>query len=151
MRLADVMSTPVESTTPHTSAEEAWELMRRRRIHHLAVLNGKRLVGVLSMHDVGDDRGPTPPSGSRTVADVMSRHVVSANPDTTVREAANLLRGHAVGCLPVLERGKAVGMVTVSDLLELVGRGAERPVARTKRWTLKHRGPRRRPNQGAPR
>ena len=42
-----------------------------------------------------------------------------------------------------MERGRPVGMVTIADLLELVGRGATRPVAESTRWTLKARGPRR--------
>ena len=37
-----------------------------------------------------------------------------------------------------------IGIVTTTDLLDLIGRGVERPVAHAKRWTLKHRGPRRR-------
>jgi CBS-domain-containing membrane protein len=40
---------------------------------------------------------------------------------TTIRQAANLLRGRTIGCLPVMEDSKLVGIVTVTDLLELVG------------------------------
>jgi hypothetical protein len=42
----------------------------------------------------------------------------------------------------VVDRGKLVGIVTISDLLELIGRGAEKPVTRNTRWTLRDRGPR---------
>jgi CBS domain-containing protein len=77
----------------------------------------------------------------------MSHRVVTAAPTTTIREAANLLRGHTVGCLPVLDRGRPVGIVTITDLLELIGRGVEKPVATSVRWTLRGRGPRKaRPN-----
>jgi acetoin utilization protein AcuB len=54
-----------------------------------------------------------------------------------------LLRGRTIGCLPVTEDGKLVGIVTTTDLLEAVGRGAERPVSKGKRRILKSRGPRR--------
>jgi hypothetical protein len=53
-----------------------------------------------------------------------------------------------MGCLPVLEGGKVVGIVTTTDLLELIGSGGERPVGKTRRWILKDRGPRRRPFVG---
>ena len=59
------------------------------------------------------------------------------------RQAANLLRGRTIGCLPIVEDGKAVGIVTTTDLLELIGRGSERPVQRVDRWILRGRGPRR--------
>jgi CBS domain-containing protein len=75
----------------------------------------------------------------------MAGDVVSAAPDLTVRQAANKLRGRVIGCLPVIDGKKLTGIVTFSDLLELLGRGAVRPVERGERWTLKHRGPRRRP------
>jgi hypothetical protein len=45
--------------------------------------------------------------------------------------------------LPVLEDGKPVGIVTTTDLLELLGRGSERPIEHSTRWTLRDRGPRR--------
>jgi CBS domain-containing protein len=72
----------------------------------------------------------------------MTSQIVFAKPTTTLRQAANQLRGRSIGCLPILDNGKLVGIVTVSDLLELVGRGIERVVPRSKRWTLRHRGPR---------
>ena len=59
-----------------------------------------------------------------------------------VRQAANLLRGRTIGCLPVLEDGKLVGILTTTDLLEQIGRGSDRP-AKGKRWVMKGRGPRR--------
>jgi CBS domain-containing protein len=73
----------------------------------------------------------------------MTRHVVTVEPSTTVKRAANLMRGRSIGCVVVANRGRVVGIVTVADLLELLGRGSTRPMAATKRWTLKHRTPHR--------
>jgi acetoin utilization protein AcuB len=73
----------------------------------------------------------------------MTSNLATATPSMTVRQAANLLRGRTIGCLPVLEGGKPVGIVTTTDLLDLIGRGAERPIARSIRWTLRGRGVRR--------
>ena len=52
---------------------------------------------------------------------------VSVGPATTLRQAANLMRGHTIGCLLVVEKGKLVGLVTTTDLLDQLGRGATRP------------------------
>jgi len=145
MRLAELMSTDVKTASPAESAELAWERMRTHGIHHLAVLDGAKVVGLVSARDLGGARGEALRLGKR-VADVMSAGVVVAGPTTTVRQAANLLRGRAIGPLLVVDGGRLRGIVTVSDLLDLLGRGVERPVERGKRWTLKHRGPRRRPS-----
>jgi CBS-domain-containing membrane protein len=59
-----------------------------------------------------------------------------------MKEAANLLRGRSIGCLPILEKRRLVGIVTTTDLLELVGEVTRRastdarwkPVRRMGRW-----------------
>ncbi len=53
-----------------------------------------------------------------------------------MREAANLLRGRAIGCLPVVSGERIVGIVTITDLLELIGRGQEKAVTQKERRTL---------------
>jgi acetoin utilization protein AcuB len=140
MRVQDVMTDNVKIIAPAVAAEDAWNLMRLHRIHHLVVTDAKRIVGVLSDRDAGGRRG----AGIRmnaTVADLMTTPAVTADPTTTVRQAANIMRGRSIGCLVVVKSGRPVGIVTVSDLLELMGRGLDRPVAGTKRWTLRHRVP----------
>ncbi|HSE64844.1 MAG TPA: CBS domain-containing protein [Thermoanaerobaculia bacterium] len=141
MRLRDVMHTKVETVTPRESGAVAFERMRRAKIRHLVVQDGRKIVGVLSDRDLAA-------MGSlrqvETVEDVMTSPAITGSPDLTLRQAANLLRGRTMGCLPILEDGKIVGIVTTTDLLELIGRGVERPVPKTRRWILKDRGPRRR-------
>jgi CBS domain-containing protein len=132
------MERRVETVGPELPAEDAWNIMRLQSIRHLVVVKGAQVVGVLSDRDLGSLRG-RPVRQGHTVQDLMTADVVIASPRTSVREAANLMRGRTIGCLPVLERGRLAGIVTVSDLLELIGRGSERPVAKTKRWTLRHR------------
>jgi CBS domain-containing protein len=73
----------------------------------------------------------------------MTEPVITVPRKTPVKRAANLMRGHSIGCLVVTDAGKVVGITTVSDLLELVGRGIDRGAVETKRWTLKHRAPHR--------
>ena len=137
MRMQDIMSTPVETITAQAAAGEAQALMKQRGIHHLVVMDGRKAIGVISARDLTARR-----SGS--VGDMMSAPVATARPRATVREAANLLRGRTVGCLPIVDGGKVVGIVTISDLLELIGRGVERPIERSTSWTLRGRGPRKR-------
>jgi CBS domain-containing protein len=131
------MNTNVRTIEPEADAEEAREFMRLHDIHHLVVMEGKDVVGVLSERDLGGRRGSSPPVAS--VLELMNPQIISAKPTTSIKEAANLLRGYGVGCLPILEKGKLVGIVTVTDLLELIGRGLEKPVVRTERAMLSRR------------
>ena len=95
--------------------------MRQGRIRHLVVSDGAHVVGVVSDRDlVGLGRL----AGSTRVGDLMASPVVQGYPEMTVRQAANQLRGHSIGCLPVFEDERLVGIVTTTDLLELIGRRA---------------------------
>jgi acetoin utilization protein AcuB len=136
MRLQDIMSSPVETIGPGAKVAEARSTMKRQGIHHMVVTSGRRIRGIVSTGDL------TRVSSDEPVERVMSAPVVTASPSTTVRQAANILRGRPVGCLPVVEADRLVGMVTISDLLELLGKGAERPIERTTAWTLRGRGAR---------
>ncbi|HTO89102.1 MAG TPA: CBS domain-containing protein [Thermoanaerobaculia bacterium] len=142
IRLSDVMKKSVESVSPRASAEAAWNQMRARRIRHLVVLDGGHVVGVLSDRDVA---GPGSLRQVESVGDVMTSPVVVGYPEMTLRQAANQLRGRSIGCLPVMEDEKLVGILTTTDLLELLGRGVQHPMSKGKRATLAKRGPRRKP------
>jgi CBS domain-containing protein len=120
MRIADLMTHPVTTVRPELSADDAWDTMRRQQIHHLIVGANGDPMGVVSARDlstIAARRG-------RTVADLMHSTVISVPPDATLKRAASLLRGHSIGCLPVVEKGRVVGIVTVSDLLELLVSGS---------------------------
>lgn len=142
MRVQDVMTEDVQTISPASAAEDAWALMRRGGFHHVVVARGSQVEGVLSDRDAGGRLGTSVRRG-HTVAELMTKPVVTVGPTTTVRKAANLMRGRSIGCVVVTDRKRVVGIVTVADLLELLGRGADRSVTETKRWTLKHRAPHR--------
>ena len=139
MRVQDIMTRKVETIASTEPVEAAVERMRQKRIRHLVVMQSAHLVGIVSQNDLREFG-----AGERLrVEDVMTAPAISASSDMTIRKVANLLRGRSIGCLPVVDNGDLVGIVTTTDLLERIGRGAERPVDKGKRWTLKSRGPRR--------
>jgi len=125
MRLADIMSSPVETIDVDESAENAWNRMQSKKIHHLVVMKDGDAAGVISARDLSGPRGVAL-RWAGSVEELMSPQIVTAAPETTVREAANLLRGRNIGCLPILRGRKVVGIVTITDLIELVGRGLEK-------------------------
>jgi acetoin utilization protein AcuB len=142
MRVNEIMSTGVKKIAAAAAADEAWDLMCGERIHHLVVMDGKAVAGVFSARDAGGARGAALRAG-HTVSELMSKHVVTAEIQTPVKKVANLMRGHTIGSVVVVDKGRPVGIVTTSDLLELLGRGAIKPAPVSKRAPLSYRAPHR--------
>ena len=120
MRLRDIMRTRVVTIDPAETAEAAWTRMRRRGIRHLVVMEGTRLAGVISERDLGGRVGAGLREG-RAVRDLMSQRVTSADPDTTLDDAAGQMRMHLIGSLPVLDDDRLVGIVTATDVFDALG------------------------------
>lgn len=136
MRMFEIMTPDVETISPDDDSVTAWNRMRVAGIHHLVVVDDDAIVGIVSERDLGGRVGP---KQKQLVRDVMNVHVVTIEAEATIKRAANVLRGRSIGCLPVVRGDELVGIVTTTDMLELLGRGIERPIARNKRFTLTHR------------
>jgi acetoin utilization protein AcuB len=137
MRLFEIMTTDVQMTSPEEDAEAAYNRMRTQRIRHLVVMEDRQVVGILSERDLGGARGAMLRRG-KTVAELMSRQTVTAAPTTTIRQAANLMRARSIGCLPIVEESRVVGIVTLIDLAEVLGRGAQQSPTMISRWKAAH-------------
>jgi acetoin utilization protein AcuB len=134
MRVREVMSVPVAAVAPNDSLHVADGTMSLGGVRHLVVVSGGELVGVVSERDILRAPGLLAPVDGGLaidaraalkilrVGDVMSSPAITVHGDTPVAEAAALLVDHRVGCLPVLEDGTPVGIVTTSDLLRAVAR-----------------------------
>jgi hypothetical protein len=110
--------------------------MRRGRIRHLVIMEAKRLVGVLSERDLGGRAGADLRK-RRRVQDLMTVQVASAEPETTVREAADLMRKRLIGSLPVLDGDRLVGIVTATDVFDALGSVATGRMSRAERQLLR--------------
>jgi acetoin utilization protein AcuB/CBS domain-containing protein len=151
MRVFEVMTDGVQTVKPDVTASEARDRMRRSQIHHLVVMQGSTLVGIVSDHDLGGARLSRAVAAQK-VSDLMTTPAVAVTATTLVTKAANLMRGRSIGSLVVTAaNGKVAGIVTVSDLLELVGRGAGRQPHRLARPTLSRDRKRRAINPNEPR
>jgi len=127
MRLQDIMSTDLETIRPEDSAVFANELMWRKQIQHLIVMNGQSIVGIVSDTDLGGPQASDIPDTLR-VKDVMSDNVVVAKVNDTIERAQNIMRSRGINCLPLIdETGKLRGIVTDTDLFTLQKRGTAHP------------------------
>ncbi|UEX78686.1 CBS domain-containing protein [Sediminicurvatus halobius] len=118
---------------PDDTVETAYRLFEREHFHHLPVVDGQRLVGVVSDRDVLRAVSPFLETGSERDRDrytlrralhmVMTRKVITASPQDTLAAAADRMIVARVGCLPVCEAERLVGIVTRSDLLKVLVAG----------------------------
>ena len=124
LQVKDSMAREVTTLSPGDTAGDALALCRERRIRHLPVLKGGRLVGIVSDRDL---RSSTPAFGDPDraaalqrvlVEKVMAREVVTADPDDPIEQAANTMRERKIGCLPVMQGDELVGILTTSDVME---------------------------------
>ena len=122
MRLQDIMQRNVETIAPQDSVVMANELMWRKSIHHLVVVDGGKVVGILSDTDLGGDKANEIPDNQR-VSSVMSSQAIVAEPTMTVDRAMHIFEGRQLHCLPILDGGKLVGIVTATDIMNLAKRG----------------------------
>lgn len=136
MRLQEILTRGVVTISPDDAAEAAWLQMRRKRIRHLVVTEGAKLVGVVSDRDLGGIHGAAL-RRDRTVRELMTTSPAIATPTMTLRQAANLMRGRLIGSLPIVEDERVVGIVTATDVLDELGRGATRPTVRAQRKAVR--------------
>ena len=112
----DVMNRNVISFRAETPVEEVARTLTERRITGAPVVTGDgHVIGIVSEIDVLMKKGDT-------AADIMSPHVISVSEDTGIVEAAQLLAGERIRRLPVMARGKMVGLISRSDVLEFFTR-----------------------------
>jgi CBS domain-containing protein len=109
------------------------DVMRAERIRHLPVLDEEgQLCGIVSQRDMF--RGALAAAlgygelaqrkllGTLVVKEVMTTDVVTTTPQTSIAEAARLMLERKIGCLPVVDGGRLVGMLTESDFVKVAAR-----------------------------
>lgn len=109
----------VYSITPTATVLDAARVMNERHIGALIVTEGPRLLGVITERDVLNRVVAAQLEPNRTfVRDVMTAPVVVCEPDTSRSECRALMTNRRVRHLPVVDRGKLVGMISIGDLLK---------------------------------
>ena len=118
MQVRDLMNPNVVTVEPGSSAALAARLISRHNVDSLPVCGeDRRLRGVVTDRDIvlrcvaaEEDPAQTP------VRDIMTRGCATVSPGADCREATRLMSAHQVRRLPVVEEGKLVGMISLSDL-----------------------------------
>ena len=107
------------AVAPNTSIFDALRLMADKEIGFLVVLDGARLVGVVSERDYARKvvlQGKA--SGNTPVQDIMTREVVSVGLAHTIPDCLALMNQHGLRHLPVIDADAVIGVLSVRDLLK---------------------------------
>ena len=134
MRVEDLMTRTPITTPPGTSVLDARQMMLRERIRHLLVVDNGQLLGIVTDRDIRLNL-PSPATSlsvweinhllaGLTVARIMSKYVITVDPERDARDAARIMLDEKIGALPVLQRDRLVGIVTETDLLRAFVQGA---------------------------
>ncbi len=156
MNAHDVMISPVITVKPYTSVKEVAKTLLERRISAVPVVDDQgKLVGIVSEGDLihrseaGTERKRTSwwlrllagdevlaadyvKTHGRKVADVMTKDVITAMPETPLHEIANLLEKYAIKRIPIVKNGQLVGIVSRANLIQAVAsapKGLEVPLS----------------------
>lgn len=115
----DWMSERPTTISPHTKASDAYRLMAEQHIRHLPVMEDDQIVGVVSLGDLRQAHANTDMTGEYILrADaIMHANPVVIAVDATIRDAAKTMLWNKIGCLPVVQDGLLVGIVTETDLI----------------------------------
>lgn len=126
MFLKDWMSSPVTTVNGNEFIPKVIEIMKENDIRHVPVMDGDKLVGIISDRDINDYL----PSKSTTLdvfeihyligkvkaSKIMKKNVITAAPYTPIENAAKLLYDNKISCLPIIDDGLLVGIVTDMDV-----------------------------------
>jgi acetoin utilization protein AcuB len=117
MKIQSLMIKDPITIGPNASVGEAIELMKANSIRHLPVVaRGKRMVGFLTLADLKQGLIPSM-LGDVSLDDLMIKNPITVSPDDDIEFAAQLIYNHKIGGMPVVKKGKLVGIVTATDML----------------------------------
>ena len=128
MEVSQWMTKSLMTIKPKDTIRHARERLAKYRINQLPVVSDEKLVGIVTDSDIRDaypsslrlfcGKDIDEFGDSHTVEEIMTYNVISVAPQTSLREAAHLLRRQRFRALPVVEHDKLLGIITRSDMLD---------------------------------
>ena len=128
VKISDLMTAAAVTDSPDDTLAEASAKMRSQQTGSLLVMEGERLIGIVTERDVLRTVAEGQDPKSVSLRDVMTTDVVTIGPDTRLKDAAEIMFQKWFRHLPVVtEDGRVVGIISLRDLLALVAEGMQEP------------------------
>lgn len=129
-KISELMTSPVYSLRETDTLQNARVLMDQKRIRHVPITTGNNIFrGLITNRDVLantishladiDQATQNEIDAGIPLQEIMRTDVRTVSPEDSVKDAANILYNNKYGCLPVVDSGKLVGIVTEADFLQL--------------------------------
>lgn len=129
--VSSIMTTSVISLNAKDTLETAESLFKENNIRHIPVLEGSKVIGMLSYNDllrisfadaIGDDEQDvdTVVYNMFTIEQVMTKNLVTVTSTTTIKEVAEILSKREFHALPVVDNNNLVGIITTTDLINFL-------------------------------
>jgi len=116
-KIRDLMIKEVITSESHASVHEAVKLMNKNKIGSLVIVSNDKIVGMLTERDLLERVLEKCKNPEQThVFEVMTRHVITGNPEMENPEATHIMFENKVKKLPIVENDKLVGIVTLTDI-----------------------------------
>ncbi len=122
-KVADFMVRNVITVTKDETLKEAAVKMRKHRVGSLVVVEGETPIGIITERDIVYKLVAEGKSFETKVGEIMSRDLKTITKDKTLKEAAKIMAAHGIRRLPVVEKGKLVGIITMDDIMRAEGIG----------------------------
>ena len=129
MLVEQAMTAHTRTVRPDQSLSDVRSIFEEEGFRHLPVMGNEHLVGMISHTDLmrvtygahiaeADFEVNNLILETTTVEEAMSKEVKTIEPSADLKEAARIMRQYKIGCVPVIEDGKLLGLVTTTDVLE---------------------------------
>ncbi|KAA1243320.1 CBS domain-containing protein [Aquimarina sp. RZ0] len=129
--VSSIMTSDVITLNNTDTLEKAEQLFKNHNIRHIPVVNGAQIIGMLSYSDllrisfadaIGDDEQEidTVVYNMFTIEQVMAKSLVTVDPNTTIKEVAEILSTKEFHALPVVDNKALIGIVTTTDLINFL-------------------------------
>lgn len=120
MLVKDVMNPKVVVAKPTATIKEAAKVMSELRISGIVIMEGESIVGIMTEMDIMSKVVAQAKDAETTmIRDVMTKEVVTIEPDKTLEDACSLMVEKKVKRLPVVVSGKLVGIITATDVISI--------------------------------
>ena len=116
--LSSIMTRNVITAGPNDKLSVAHDIFMNNRVHHLPIVDGRKLVGILTTYDMFKFQVRDGNHDQVYVRDVMTTHVATLEPSDKVGSAAELFLENLFHAVPIVKEGELQGIVTSFDVLK---------------------------------
>lgn len=116
--LSSIMTRNVITAGPNDKLSVARDIFMRDRVHHLPIVDGRKLVGILTTYDLFKFQGHNGNYDTAKIRDIMTTHLATLEPEDKVGSAAELFLENLFHAVPVVKDGDLLGIVTSFDVLK---------------------------------